>query len=259
VNKQSSQTGDWMDRRETYFWYDRTPFQTKYDLEKLTGILLPLDRSSEDKLVYRGSSVTGVTARKLEIRFEAVLPRVPYILKPPTELREYRNLFLLRVETSAPKKWHTEEELKASAAKTFDYWTLRLPCGSQTINWADASREFYEQQAKEAIDYELELAGRVEDPNPIIALQKTVLAALRDGKQFRTAHKEGGTILFFNGKNFVREEYGEDPSVTEFASDEQMIECIRRFYDWDSRKETYPHRPPEVEVWMYIQGQLWPR
>ncbi len=255
---QTQETGDWTDTRETYFWYDRGPFQAKFDLEKLTGILLKLDRSSEDKLVYRGSSVTGATTHVVEVRFEAVLPRVPYIVKPPTDPREYRNLFLLRVETSAPKKWYTENELKESAAKTFDYWTLRLPCGSQTIAWADASREFYEQQAKEAIDQELELASRLEDPVPIIALQKTVLAALRDGKQFRTAHKEGGTILSFNGAKFMRENYGEEPSVTEFASDQEMIDCIRRFYDWDSRKDTYPHRPSELDVWKYIQRQLLP-
>ncbi|MBZ5609754.1 MAG: hypothetical protein LAP38_15950 [Acidobacteriia bacterium] len=252
----ASKTGEWTDTRETYFWYDRGPFQAKYDLEKLTGTLLELDRSSEDKLVYRGSSVVGVTKRALELRFEAVLPRAPYVRKPPTELREYRNLFFLRAETSAPRQWETEEDVKAAAARAFGYWTLRLPCGSQQIAWADASRPFYEQQAKEAIEQEMELASRVEDPNPIIALQKQVLVALRDGKSFRTSHKEGGTRLYFNGKTFLKEEFGEQESVPEFATDQEMIDCIRQFYDWDSRKESYPHKPAELEVWKYIQGQL---
>ncbi len=256
MSKQDPQSGDWTDTRETYFWYDRGPFQTKYDVEKLTGILLELDRSSEGKLVYRGSSVVGVTRHTLELRFEAVLPRAPYIIKPPDELRGYRNLFFLRAETSAPRKWETEDDVKAAAARAFEYWTLRLPCGSQLIDWADASRKFYEQQAKEAIDQELALAARIEDPKPIVALQKKVLAALRDGKSFRTAHKEGGTILFFNGKTFVKEEFGEEQSVTEFAADQEMLACIRQFYDWDSRKETYPHRPAELDVWKYILNQL---
>jgi len=144
--------GDWVDNKETYFWYDRNPFETKYDLEKLTGILLERDPESEDKLVYRGESSIGATNRALELSFEAVLPCAPYVMKPPTDPKAWRNLFLLRVETRAAKKWVTEESFEKSAATALEYWTLRLPCGSQHIAWEDASREFYEQQTKAAID-----------------------------------------------------------------------------------------------------------
>jgi len=48
-------------------------------------------------------------------------------------------------------------------------------------------------------------------------------------------------------------------SKTNFATDDEMLDCIRKFYDWDSRKDTYPHRPPELDVWKFIQRQLHPK
>jgi hypothetical protein len=231
---------------ETHFWHERPPFQTKIDIEKLTGILLERDPKNTEKLVYRGSSTLGRT-HELELRFEAVLPRAPYVMRPPTERREFKNLYLLRLVTNASEK---------DANRAFEYWSLRLQCCQRVTDFRDHSQSFYDDHVRESIEHEEAERRRVEDPDPIIALQKKVLAALEDGKQFRTAHKEGGTILFFNGRNFVREDYGDDPNIKEFVTREEMIACIRNFYDWDSRKETYPHRPPELEVWKFIQRQL---
>ena len=60
----------------------------------------------------------------------------------------------------------------------------------------------------------------------------------------------------FDGKTFVRSEYGEEESVSVLATDDETLDCIRKFYDWESRKDSYPHRPPELEAWRFIQGQL---
>jgi len=35
--------------------------------------------------------------------------------------------------------------------------------------------------------------------------------------------------------------------------------CLRRFYDWDAQRDSYPHPQPELMVWQYIRGQLRPR
>ena len=79
---------------------------------------------------------------------------------------------------------------------------------------------------------------------------------MRDGKSFRAAHHEGGSRLDFNGTVYRYVTYGEEESETEYATDGDVLKFIRNFYDWESRKETFPHRPPEVEVWNYIQRQL---
>ena len=140
--------------------------------------------------------------------------------------------------------------------RAFEYWSLRLQCCARVTDFSDHSQTFYEQQVRESIEHDEAQARAVEDPDPIVAIQNKVLMALRKGKQFRTAHHEGGSILSFNGQTFQREDYGEYPDLKQFATDQEMIECIRAFYDWESRRETYPHRPPELEVWKYIERQL---
>jgi len=249
------QTADWTDTRETHFWHERPPFQVKHEIEKLTGILLTRDLNNTARLVYKGSA-HGENSFELELRFEAVLPRVPYVMRPPTEREQFRNLYELRLSASAPVKWGTKEELEEDARRAFDYWSLRLQCTSRVRDFSGNSSLFYEQQVRESVEYEEAEARRVEDPEPILAIQKRVLMALRKGKQFRTAHKEGGSILYYNGTKFLREDYGEEPALREFATEDEMIACIRALYDWESRRDIYPHRPSELEVWTYIQRKL---
>jgi hypothetical protein len=37
-----------------------------------------------------------------------------------------------------------------------------------------------------------------------------------------------------------------EESLTVFQTDEELLTCLRNFYDWESRRDTYPHRPPEL-------------
>jgi hypothetical protein len=100
----------------------------------------------------------------------------------------------------------------------------------------------------------------VEDPVPVAAVQRQVLDALRAGMGFFTAGKEGGSHLFFDGQVYRRNDYGEEPNRSEvYADDAAMTACLRAFYDWDARRDAYPHPKPELDVWRYILGQLRPR
>ncbi len=97
----------------------------------------------------------------------------------------------------------------------------------------------------------------VDDAAAIAALQSEVLAALRSGCGFTTAHKEGGTRLYFNGSVYVRSDYGDQPNTHEvYRDDAAMIRCLRNFYDWPARRDVYPLQPRELDVWNYIRGQL---
>ena len=86
------------------------------------------------------------------------------------------------------------------------------------------------------------------------------LDALRSGMGFFSASKEGGSHLFFDGSVFRRKDYGDGPDWSAvYADDASMIDGLRRFYDWDARRDSYPHRKPDLEVWQYIHSQLRPR
>jgi hypothetical protein len=119
-----------------------------------------------------------------------------------------------------------------------------------------ASQELYDQRAREAVDKEVRRASEKEDPAPVMALKKEILAELRNGKSFRTAHHEGGTYIYFDGKTFVHSTYGEEESLKALGTDDEALDCIRELYDWESRKGSYPHPPPELDVWGFIQRQL---
>ncbi|WP_321473047.1 hypothetical protein [uncultured Paludibaculum sp.] len=256
VEPDETQTGEWVDHRETLFWHDRTPHEVKFEVEKLTGVLMKRDPAETERLTYTGESTVAATKYVLKLRFEAVTPRRPYMFEPWTDPAEYRNQFALRVEASAPRKWVTEEALQRDLNRAFEYWSLRLECGSGDSGWTDELKPLYDRQVQASLAQEEGEAQAKEDPKPVEAIQRAVLAALRKGKSFRTAHKEGGSILSFNGRNFVREDYGEEPDKRVYGSEAEMLQAVRNFYDWESRRDYYPHKPPALEVWRYIQDQL---
>ena len=93
------------------------------------------------------------------------------------------------------------------------------------------------------------------DPD-VRAIQREILAAMRSGKRFATCHKEGGTNIRFHGSLFVISNYGEDESLERYSSEDSFLAALRKFYDCESRRDIHPRRPSEIEVWKYIQGQL---
>jgi hypothetical protein len=111
---------------------------------------------------------------------------------------------------------------------------------------------------EETVARELELANRVdrEAEEAIRVIQEGILDALREGKSFSTVHKEGGTNIRLPGDVFVFADYGESSDREEFASPEAFLARLRKFYDWESRRDWYPHPAPEIEVWKYIERKL---
>lgn len=234
--------GEWLDRRQFYFWHDQNPFAVKYLIEKMTGALLRRDDGEVDGLTYAGISDTGNRKCAIRLRFQAVIGS--------------RNLYSLQLDSTAPRKWVAEEAFLRDTNRAYEYWSAQMEIAEGEIEWASAQPALHIQRRQECLDLESAAAAKVEDPAPIAAIQKAVLDSLRAGKVFRRAHKEGGTILSFRGSSFIQTNYGEEPGKVTYASGDEMLVCLRNFFDWESRRDMYPHRPPELEVWQYIQRQL---
>jgi hypothetical protein len=233
---------EWRHRCETYFWNPRMPFDVKFEIEKSTGILLERDPQQRSHLVFRGSSSTPPKQYHSELRFEAALPE--------------RNLYSLHVEATAPRQWFSEADFRRDAARAFEYWTRDLKTTARPGFLDSASRDLYEERVAATLERESQEANREEDEAPIRAVQQAVLEELRKGKSFRTAHHEGGTRIYFDGRRFVKSTCGEEQSRQVFDSEDQILAFIRSFYDWESRRDAYPHRPPELEVWRFIRKEL---
>lgn len=103
-------------------------------------------------------------------------------------------------------------------------------------------------------------APNVRDDGAIAAAQRAIVAALRSGASFSTAHKEGGTTIRFDGRDYLREDFGESPSLTRFATDEELLAFLRRFYHHEVLRDAGPAGVSEAEAWRWIQRRLeWPR
>ena len=233
---------NWTREYSTYFWSSSNPFEMRFEIEKTLRLLLARDEAQREKLAYSGSDNPPFIGRDGRLRFEAALPK--------------GNWYSLQVTAWVPNTWNTEVEFHSHADKAFEHWTSNLQTAPTLGLLGGASQEVYTRRVHDALDEEARRASEKEDPVPIVVLKHEILDDLRNGASFRTSHHEGGTTIAFDGKVFIRSEYGEQTSSKMLSTDEETLDCIEALYDWESRKDTFPHRPPEHEVWRFIQRQL---
>jgi len=237
--------GDWRVVREALFEHEKPPTAMKHAIEKLCVQLLhrePVDIAAL-ALRYSGSSSAGGHPSTVHLELRAVGSGI--------------YLYALTSERSAPKRWEDERVFTAECDRRFGYWCASLRIVSSMPAWRAAPRAALEQVIHETVAAEDAAARIVEDSAPVAAVQREVLDALHRGMGFFTAGKEGGSHLFFDGNVYRRNDYGEEPNISEvYADDAAMIACLRRFYDWEAQSDTYPHRKPELAVWEHIRRQL---
>jgi hypothetical protein len=109
----------------------------------------------------------------------------------------------------------------------------------------------YEARVEEALSEAKRLAGVAE-------IQGEILAALRGGATFATAHKEGGTRIRFEGGRFLRIDYGESEARESFAADAEFLAFLRRFFDSETSRGAATEKFPEEIVWRLILRLLNP-
>ena len=86
----------------------------------------------------------------------------------------------------------------------------------------------------------------------IPALQQAIVGAMKQGAFFSTSDKEGDTRISWRGGRFVRIRSGENPGHEEFASEDEFLIALRRFYDLETSKNIYPNKVSEFDAWKLI-------
>jgi hypothetical protein len=140
----------------------------------------------------------------------------------------------------------------------FDLWTAALvPLAPDPLDPpADATDAASVEERRAVVAAWRDAEAALRDP---VRLQRTILAALRDeGRAFSTAHKEGGTILRFDGRHFVSVDYGESHAVRRFADDAAFLAHLRRFFDHETSRHAWPGRVSEADAWRLILRRLDP-
>lgn len=248
--------GDWHFARSACFAQAEAPTAVKYAVEKMTGQLLqrePVDAAAP-VLRYAGTSGAGGHPCTVQLELVAVENGDGQGEGGAQHLYRFGNA------SNAPRRWEEERRFTAACERRFAHWCGQLPIVADPQTWPGAPHARLLQCVLDTVAAEDAAARAVEDPAPVLALQREVLAALRAGMGFFTASKEGGSHLFFDGSVFRRNDDGEAREAsTVYADDAAMVEALRRFYDWDARQGSHPHPKPELQVWQYIQSQLRPR
>lgn len=233
----------WKFRLEARFTDARPVLDVKFDIEKRVRRILRRD-PERPTLVFRGTSPSYTTTdgtSTVELRLEAAY--------------DTHNLYALEADFAAASDPAKEKKWEENVRIAFDRWISGL---ALTDTSAPCSPDRYQQVMQQTIAREFELAHRVnpEEDAAIRSIQDSILNSLRSGKSFSTSHHEGGTNIRCVGTVFVLQDYGEANDREEFSDTGKFLTRLREFYDWESRRDDYPHAPPELDAWRFIERQL---
>jgi hypothetical protein len=214
-----------------YFWDQRAPHVVRHDIERRTGTLLDHDPARTHPLVYAGN---WMDRGRIELRLESSTLN--------------GTLYSLRFDGAAD---HTER---------FRDWLRDLGVIDDPGNVEYASGARYDELVRMALEFEAKKAAVKEDLSKIAAARDAVLDALRGGKRYRRA--EGGpegifvTTIQWEGDRLVKREIGETETVEIYSTEADALAFLRSYFDFDACRDTFPHKPPETEIWKYIGYQL---
>ena len=238
----SGLSGEWTLEKQTYFWHPDAPLAVKFAVEKMCANLLKHDPASPSHPVYICPNAGAMGEISITLKLEAVFPE--------------QRLYSLHLAFKGSRNWLDEDEFLEKSLHTFNYWCSKLQVPTGEIPWDQASLALLEKEIRDTAAAEAAAASEVVDAAPIEALQQEILAAIRAGKRFSNSHKEGSTCIYFNGHNFIRRDEGDDPQTIIYKTEAEFLKAMRNFHEWEARRDTYPHYPPELAIWQFIQSKL---
>ncbi len=178
---------------------------------------------SADDLQFALEKMTGILMKRQDDVYSA-----------DDTLMYHRRILTVRrhsfqVDFEGPRNWIEENKFLEEAARMFSYWKEQLP------HLTSVPKEVGE------------------DPAP---LKAQVLEMVRRGKYFRRCHKEGCNTLLCRGGRFLRVDEGDFEGQVEYAGEEEFLTAVRNFFEWDARKDIWPHVPPESKIWRCAIDQM---
>jgi hypothetical protein len=191
--------------------------------------------TKDGRLAYSAQAKINGAQYTFDLHFEAALPGV--------------NCYSLRIEASwSAMPANSHEYFRKTAGGWIDFWTRSFQRG-EPVKAGEGSVELYTRLCDEALQAEARLGS-------VPAIQQAIVAGMKRGSTFFTAHKEGGTILKWSDGCFIRSDYGESSELKKFADEAEFLKFLRQFYDWDTSRAVYPDKVPDLDAWKLILGKL---
>jgi hypothetical protein len=221
-------------RREIRFQDIRSPREVKLALERDMKTLFET-KFENNKLFMRAKSTLVGAEYDFQVVFEAALPAC--------------NLYQLtmNVNWDDPTSKNFEYYCKTSNS-WFELWTRELT-PAEHPGPHEGSVQRYQLLCDDALNADQHL-------DSVAAVQAAIIAAMKQGTAFRTSHKEGGTHLAWNGNRFVRTDYGDNPSVQQFADETEFLNMLRQFYHWEVTSRFGGTQLSEIDMWRLILRRM---
>lgn len=222
--------------RTLYFEDKRPPHEVQFALERdLRTLFKP---SMEDgKLCLRAKAIVVGADYGFLLCFEAALPDW--------------NCYSLRAKVlwgELPSD-HADYYRK-TAGSWFASWTrVFVAANRPLVN--EGSAERYRQLCDQGLNAEKQL-------DSVVSIQQNIIAAIKDGARFCDSHKEGGTNIYWNGEQFVRSDFGDNPDKRHFTDEIEFLKMLRQFCHWDVTRNSGKDQLSEIETWRLIMRRMDP-
>lgn len=220
--------------RLLHFQDERPPHEIQFELERrLMTLFVPTMENG--RLIMRAQANVAGGRYFFELCFEAALLLT--------------NCYSLRAETSWAEQAATHHDYyRKTSDSWFQHWTRDLqPANPPKANAGSTGR--YQKLCAAALQAEAHL-------DTIPAIQQSIIAALKRGGRFTTAHKEGGTNIFWQSGRFVRSDYGDYPDEQKFTDEAAFLKMLYQFCHWDVSRNAGPDKRSEFDAWKLILRRL---
>ncbi len=221
--------------RWLYFWDDRTPTRVQEILERKVLV------------VFEPHLVDG----QLQFHAVAKYSHVVYHFRLYLEAADEGNhCYALFVDTSL--EGHSEESrksIKGTSASWFKYWTSEFSEGPKnSASLYDSA--YYRVQSDAVFEAERQLSS-------IPLIQSQILDGLKRGGHFSRSHKEGGSRITWNGRNFIRTDYGDDPGMEVYRSESEFFDKLYLFLHWEVTTHAGSNDGGEINAWRLILRSMY--
>lgn len=220
--------------RVLHFRDKRPPHEVQFALEcDLRTLFTP--SMEDDKLCLRAKSNVVGADYDFVLRFEAAVPEW--------------NCYSLR----ASALWghlpsdHADYYRKTSGS-WFASWTSDFVAANRPLD-NEGSAKRYRQLCEEALNAEKHL-------DSVTAIQHTILAAIKEGACYYDSHKEGGTKIYWDGKRFVRSDYGDYPDRRHFTDESDFLKMLFQFCHWHATLHSDKDQLSDVDSWRLILRRM---
>lgn len=220
--------------RLLHFRDERPPQEVQFELERrLMTLFVPTMENG--RLIMRAQANVVGGRYFFVLCFEAALLLT--------------NCYSLRVETSWAEQAATHHDYYRKTSESwFQHWTRDFqPANPPKANARSTGR--YQKLCAAALQAEAHLDN-------IPAIQQSIIAALKRGGRFTTAHKEGGTNIFWQSGRFVRSDYGDYPDEQKFTDEAAFLKMLYQFCHWDVSRNAGPDKWSEFDAWKLILRRL---